>query len=1207
MARLRATRQEHLVGLPALLLMLLVILAVFYFLFPRRPVYELPQYAGKPDPLSIAYLRAVLRGKPGDHYLRLMLARQLLDLGQYEEAARVLEPVPDDNPALSPRKALMMAEIRLLRAWASRDQAARQRARDALWEGLLRISTEHFERADLKRLISLALQLGDPALAARISRRLASEDSARAAYWWGQAGRWSLAAGDPRAASRDYFRAAQASSDDAAARKLALKSIEAALAANRPGEAHSLARYFLHRWPDDEALLRMGVRTALATGHPRDARHWNARYLERHPNDPDALRKGRAIALALGDLDAARRLARRIVRLPGHRMEDQEQLARILEWSGDADEALVQWKRLVRQRPLLRYREEVLRLSRMLMDLPAERAALRALARQRPLSRDEHLRLAQVEELLGEPEAADRVLAEWLRRHPADRPVWQQRYRIALRAEDEARARQILDRMQKRFGIDDALRRMRARALWRFLREEQAWQVLQQLEHPLEAAEEYDLEIQAELAWRHDARELALALYRRLFERYRDRHIGPAEVDDGTAERVRLIHERLILLAGKRGEAETVAEAGLHGWQQLHDQALLTLAMQQLVRSRQWKRLDALLQVAMRNRLPGDRIAPVLLQLAEGEASRHRVDAAERLYRKVLALQPGSAGARLGLLWLWIDAQRRTPLRQALVEWAPLADDDARYWGAFAAGWETVGEPRRALAWYARRLRENPRDALWWLNLADALDATGRRADAWRARRRGLALALPALQGRLSAVDRLSALDRRSLIALSKVNGQAAIQPLADRAAARDQVALAWIVGWDLASGEDERLRAWLLRKQRARLDLPAWQQINLALAENDLSRLQRLLEGEGLSPLDRVQGMERQGQSARALARALPLVRTDASRDERLAATQWSADLYRRLPTSADLSRGTNRIGGLQIVDTRLGARISRRNLSFRLRVSQDLLDMTDGRYDLDGRARERRLLAGLEWHGLRDRLEWDMGSAQREDRSLPYLRLGWQHRWSANSELYLWLEDNGRSDATGILRADAVVDRLHLEWNWNLTARTSLMLDVERNRADARGGGRISRGSVLEFALADRQMLGTNELQFRLQGAWLRNTLADAVPGDMQPRLRPGSTVADIVPERYAALGVGLALARGQPMARAPVVGGLRYRIDLWGGWVWPEGRPSFSGEAAIGSRVLGSDELALSLFRSETLNLVGGEANQGVRLQYRYFFGR
>lgn len=1207
MARLRATRQEHLVGLPALLLMLLVILAVFYFLFPRRPVYELPQYAEKPDALSIAYLRAVLRGKPGDHYLRLLLARQLLDLGQYEEAARVLAPIPDDDPALSPRKALMMAEVRLLRAQADQDRAARQRARAALLQGLLRLSTEELKQADLKHLISLALQLGDPALAARICRRLAREDPAQAAYWWAEAGRWSLAAGEPGAASRDYFRAAEATADDTAARTLAMKAIDAALAADRPGEAHSLARYFLHRWPDDDALLRKGVGTALATGHPRDARRWNDRYLARHSDELDALRRGRAIALALGDLDAARRLAKRIVRLPGHRPKDREQLARILEWRGDALEALAQWKRLARQRPLARYQREVLRLSRMLMDLPTERAVLQDLARRKRLTRDETLRLAQVEELLGDPEAADRVLAGWLRRHPADRPVWQQRYRLALRAEDEARAREILDRMEAHFGVDDALRRMRARALWRFLHEEQAWQVLQQLEHPLEAAEEYDLEIQAELGWRHDARDLALALYRRLFERYRDRHIGPAEVDDGTAERVRLIHERLILLAGRAGDGETAADAGLHGWQQLHDRALLTLAMQQLVRARQWQRLDALLQVAMRNRLPGEQIAPVLLQLAEGEASGHRVDAAERLYRKVLALQPGSAGARLGLLWLWIDAQRRTPLRQALVEWAPLADDDARYWGAFAAGWETVGEPHRALAWYARRLQDNPRDALWWLNLADALDATGRRADAWQARRRGLALALPALQGRLSAVDRLSALDRRSLSALRKVNGQAAVQPLAERAGARDQVSLAWIVGWDLASGEDERLRAWLLRKQRARLELPAWQQISLALAENDLSRIQRLLEGEGLSPLDRVQGMERQGQSARALARALPLVRTDASRDERLAATQWSADLYRRLPTSADLSRGWNRIGALQVDDTRLGARISRRNLSFRLQVSQDQLDMSNDSYDLSGRSSEDRFLAGLEWHGLRDRLEGDMGSAWREDRSLPYLRLGWQHRWSANSELYLWLEDNGRSDATAILRADAVVDRLHLEWNWDLTARTSLMLDAERSRADARGGGHIASGHQFEFALADRQMLGTNELQLRLQGAWLRNALADAVPADMQPRLRPGSTVADIVPERYAALGMGLALARGQPMARAPVVGGLRYRIDLWGGWVWPEGRLSFSGEAAVGSRVLGSDELALSLYRSETLNLVGGEANQGVRLQYRYFFGR
>ncbi len=151
------------------------------------------------------------------------------------------------------------------------------------------------------------------------------------------------------------------------------------------------------------------------------------------------------------------------------------------------------------------------------------------------------------------------------------------------------------------------------------------------------------------------------------------------------------------------------------------------------------------------------------------------------------------------------------------------------------------------------------------------------------------------------------------------------------------------------------------------------------------------------------------------------------------------------------------------------------------------------------------------------------------------------------------------------------------------------------------------LARGRFVEASLGEQLAMGTNTLGIRLQGTWLDNDLAARLPPDMAARLPPGAVVADVIPAEYAALGIGASLARGTPMDRAPRVGGLRYTLDGWFGPVWPERRLGYAFQGAIGSRLFGSDELALSLTYSDVLNVVAGQTNTSLRLQYRYFFGR
>jgi len=1208
MARLSADKQVRLVSIPGLMLMLLVILTVLYLLIPRRAMFEDPALLSHPDALSIAYLRAVLRSDPQQHKIRLSLARQMLRLGRYQEAGEILEALPEEPASLGFAKLLLEAEIALRMLYAEGDQRHAEAIRRELTTRLQQFPMEKVAPGELQELLELGTRLGaGPDFMAWLHRTLATKDPSNAARWWAEAGRWALAAADPARASRDYLRGALAARDREQALDLANRAIDAALMAARPEEAFTLVDRFVRQWPEEGKLLRRGVEVALALSRHRAADRWNRRYLDDHPGDLAAWRDQRDISLALHDLEAAVEAAERIVSAGDASLEDRIQLARILEWSGKPYQALEQWKSIARYSGLEAHQAELARLSRMTLDLESELEALERLKRHRSLSEAETWRLALLYEQLGEPERASAVLKAYLAAHPGLRRFWEKRLALAADMGDYEAGLRILDKLERRFGRSDSLLRRKARLLWSAFREEEAWAVLKSLEAPLDTRDLYDLELYGELAWRQGDQPRALALYEHLYRQHRDG--GLALYDDkGEPSRLLLLaYRRLILLAERAGDLELAIEVGRDGWRRLHDGELLLQAMRAAAKHERWSLLEELTRTALADPRMKPFAGRLLVLLADARQKQGRPGEAERLYRLALESAPESVEAKLGLLWLYIDGQRREALRPALERWHVEAEADRRYWGAFAAGWELLGEPQAALAWYRRQLPLANRDPLWLFNFADVLEAMERHADAWRIRRHALSLVQPAVLARLDPSRKIPETAKRTILALEKLAGRPFLEKGVERAALNRNLETLFIVSWELSRERDDRVRYWLARNHVRRLQLPAWQQMGLALLENDQARIGRLLEEGRLAPIDRVRGEERLGRYSLALAEALPLIRTGAPGDARLAATRLAAELFHRLPTSADLQAGWEEIGSLEIREQSVGGRLARNAFGLQLTLTQEQLYMPPSIYDLSGRDHELRLDGRIDWLGRKEELSAGLGIRRREDRTLLHALLGWRHRLSSRSQFHLALELNGLSRATQIVRADTAVDRLRLDWESTFTARTSLQLNLEHYRLESREGDGIAAGNLVGFSLLDKQMLGTNELGIRLQGTWLRNRLADSIPQEMAARMPPGSVIEGIIGSKYAALGMGVSLARGDPMARAPLVGGLRYRIDGWLGWEWPGNRPSASFSASLGSRLFGSDELALSYYYSSALNLATDQDSQGWRLQYRYFFGR
>lgn len=198
-----------------------------YLVFPEKRLEERLAKAQKADSLTIAYLNSWLAAKPDDDDLRLVLAKQNIQLGYYDTARAALQPLLTTSnprlqnevrwlqldmaereayalPALSPERVAAMEKVRIeLRALAKLDQTLARR----------------------ELLAKKALALNDMPLAAQLYRQLAMANPNGSAEFFIQTADILLATGDYRAAADMYFKARQKTTSYERQRSLFLKAL----------------------------------------------------------------------------------------------------------------------------------------------------------------------------------------------------------------------------------------------------------------------------------------------------------------------------------------------------------------------------------------------------------------------------------------------------------------------------------------------------------------------------------------------------------------------------------------------------------------------------------------------------------------------------------------------------------------------------------------------------------------------------------------------------------------------------------------------------------------------------------------------------------------------------------------------------------------------------------------------------------------------
>ncbi len=1178
------------------------LVAAFVGLFPSQQRLSALSRQRESDALSIAYMQLLLRTHPEDDALRCAVAHNLASAGKWEQARSTLHPMMAEAGESGQRMRMEALEIELFilqQTPPSSPQRAVVKGRIAAQIEALR--REPLKQPALERLAAISLAVTLPGPAAQIYHQLAATDAAQRQHWLELAATQYLASNAPERAAPVYEEAAlNAVSDAPSQRKYTLLALDAYLAANQGGRALALVNTAAPRFVGDAQFLRRAVAVAVSQNDSVTARRLGRQLVALLPDDTQALAGQFDREAAAKDSQAALQLASRLVALEPAESTHHARLARAAEWAGKPGIALEQWRLLARDASDSEAMDNALRLA---LDTGNDSLWL-ALASQalekRPLKPNESAALAVIQSRSAAPGPVIAFFTEYRKRH-ALQPMEGEVLAGALeRQGDVSAALAVWQTMNPRLISPLELAHRQARLLARLKRLDQAWALLQQVRAQAKPADTAYWQAVGDVAWARDSRADALQAYRTVWQA-------------GSFNAVAM--ERLIELHNASEQPQEAIAIGTQAYERLADARWLLLAMDAASQASAWEDLRRLAHLAKTDEkkfAKSEMYWQLQAQLASHDAS---VPQARAAYRRALALNPASVPSRVQLLWLEIDGGNASQLDSYLRQWQADAQTQPAYWPVYAMALLQLKKPDEALVWFERQQAgTKPQDDLLSLSYAQALEQAG-QTEAARRQRSAL---LPRLKTRLGAADSKNASgqdgkgskgDKGLLLAYASLVREF------DGPAASDQV-LAQMLGRghdgadvyqllvasSLSQEKFDQAHNWLQRAKAAHRQLPAYQPLAVALAQNDRPALEEILQSRGneLSPPDQVAALRQLGHRLLALSlteKSLLDAEADTESAQRL--RQHRDQLRTQLASHIEAGYEARNLSDLKIGHTEASAsfgfdagRATVRLAHNDLRTDSGPLKAADGLSENDVSAQAEVSVGG-------DPLRLTVGRNQRTDTSLNYGRVEWTRALSPRLSAKLNLSVNALTEETSALRAFGSKDKAALSLSASPSEATYARMELAGQRFNTRSGDTLGNGWRLEGEAGVTLLKSNPAWRLRLSGSTEENRLADQLPPALAASLQlPPSSVQSVLSPRFSTLGVGATYRYGQP-------GGAQGTLDGWVGRQWPANERAYSLRAGVSVPVKRAGQIRLEGFYTNVQGGVSTQANRGLGVWYRHEF--
>ena len=1234
----------------------IVVLAIgaLVLVFPRNDLLTLLR--GEADQgnrdLTTAYLRNIIRTEPNDLSLRLLLVEKLLAGGELKEARQILDDALqlgrssrsgladwnrwdvawwqtqlgqaiDGSNDADIRLAAAELLARLKRSAESASTAAQVftsiAAADALAAMLgisqptIRLQIQTMQDALLARLLSL------PAATAQELARGAS---------------LALSAGHLPQASDLFFAARRKTAAPETRLQLLEKGVQALLATGDSRKAWQAAlKESLPLPPGDSAWWYL-AQLALGAGEAREA-GVALRNVIAITVDPTLLAKTLNAGqlqlawdtfAAAGDLNAALLITEAALLAEPQSALWLERKAQMSEWAGKAPQALAAWLELMKRGASARALDNVFRLSPMLYDDDALLAAWLTLARQKKLAANEVAKIIEVYERMGSVEGAlgfirkliagtstgDQVnTAQWLTLEAqlldrAGRPdeaiaVFEQLRPGGLISSDAMRLATLY---LKKGELPLAVRALQAARLAQGGFDQDYWTML------------------ADVAY--DAGERAIA------EQALDQVIANGKPEIYQAERAIRV----------RTDSNRLAEAlrlAAQLYARFPDDKIVFAWLDAISAQKNPVGLADLMQGLLASHRRTLEASPTFLERRAGLNTRlGNMALAKRDYALALLIKPDNPPLRAAYWWLLVDQRETALLRSEIGRVNAVQRRNAVYSEVLTAAWQLLGEPRQALALMQRETNARSNDFLWLMNYADVLDTADRQSAALRVRRHAWlvvnrqaqrASARPADQEQaknaLLTQLRLAAEFAggpekarlwRDLGGLLKT-GPTGTEPAQIQAAQRQAQEL--VGAWLLSEGRFDAAQRWLWQQHAARLAVPAYQELAVALAYNDKVALARLLDKTDgqktplLGPQDRLSALRALGRrdESASLGTEQALRHAEGLDDEAqralqedLLATASSAGVRTRTRQDAVLTRQDIKTSAQLALNPKLKLTFDLSNISNRIRDTNVIASVP---------ARDREARVGVDaitpWGDLKAQVL--VRDALARVNGL-YLQL--TTRLNSQASLRMEAARNERSEESSAMAVAGTRDRFGVTLNLRANDRFDGQVYLGSNRFRTQTGA--SLGNSLDAFATGNLYLRRDYPDIRLQSQLRRSVIrATGQPDTSTAFLFPGGLTPGVSsflgPSSTAwSNSIGFGLAQADPLSSYS---------RAWRPW----GEIGFETRQTLGERqtqsllrlgikgtVRGRDQLNLSLdVRPGTGELSGAQGARELRMQYDVYFDR
>jgi len=1047
------------------------------------------------------------------------------------------------------------------------------------------------QREDLA-VTMLAHQRPDKAY--EVYAELARNDKPKQVHWYQEAAKWAQASNEPGKAATYLDEAASVSTGSVKV-DLLERAEKLLIAAGENEEAFKRLALRIDEHPSDESLLRVGIKLARQLGKNAQAAQWNRQLLNVNPTDIDAVNTQVKLALASGDLSGAAQWARHAAGIKPNSKEERVRLAQVLEWTGDPVGAQREWQWVATHHPDTDNITQLVRLAELNRETDIAAASLHKLLLLTPTDDEKIERLVKLYELEGKPLAAASLLNELQATSGVRAYTQRELARLYQRHILYPESLSAWELYAKRFGRGSEETLNRLELLWRLNKPKAAAEVAKYLvgRSNVSDATKNQVLLVSEIAWRYRLPELAALVKPHL-----------SEIED--KQESIMLGKRIVQSLEDAGKDQEAITEATRLWQTTQSADVAFTAMNLAFRTGNTNSAESFLAQTEENAKLQE--SPDYWNLA---ASIHQKNgsraAAKSAYEQALVLDKRNTGALSGLLWLLIDTQNTDAIAQFIVQYEEVAQTTPELWSPFAIGYLQLGMPEESLTWFDRQIERIDADYNMLLTFADALEYAGRAEPARKVRLYAIRKLRPVLaEGSVDDQDSLLRQYAQLLNLYGSAEDKERVAELMLRTSTdqaeqkrfwREDIAISWL----MATQRHEHARIVMAKLHHQRLAAPAWQDLSLAMAANDLSRIQQVLNGTGsVSVGNHILALRKLGddQGAYALAKHASL-RAPSLSDREIARGQYQAMRSERPRFTSGKHRQTS-ISNLAINETGLTIRhsLDSMNLGFGIDYTQRLF--SSDVYMLNNIAEQSDVALTL-FHG--DRRfggKITTGFNSNDTDSLVYALT--QHHKPLSAELAF----NEAATASALLRVAAKQNRATLGYEQNLGHREFVKLQADVSDISTRvQERRIARGLQARVEFGIRGAFGSNVWSTSFVANRAENDVASQLPSELN--LAPGTTINSILTDSSTTLSFGASLSRGGIQGDYPQASSPRYYLNANVARSWPDASIGLQLDGGAGIRVLGGDELSIGFAHDTQPSSKAGTENDttSIGVNYRYHF--